>query len=329
LAEASFEARLAAAEQAKTDAETAAAQKAAAAEQAARTQQEEAQKRIDAANIEKAQALAKAQEVEAERDAVVNERVREVREALEKDKAESLAVFKATKDAETQKLSAELDTMKRQLEKQRAAELGEGAHIRLLDALKAEFPEDNIRRIPPGVSGADILHTVMRNGVTCGSILYESKNSTAWRDDYVTKLIQDQTAAHADHAILSTFKFPKDAAQVEIRDGVIIVNPARAVAIAQIIRKHLLHVHTLRLSKSERAEKMASLYDFMTCERYMVLTGRLDTESDALLGLQETDKKYHDNHWKKEALLIRSIQKVKAEIDTAVELIIGGSPESE
>ena len=169
----------------------------------------------------------------------------------------------------------------------------------------------------------------MRNGVTCGSILYESKNSTAWRDDYVTKLIQDQTAAHADHAILSTFKFPKDAAQVEIRDGVIIVNPARAVAIAQIIRKHLLHVHTLRLSKSERAEKMASLYDFMTCERYMVLTGRLDTESDALLGLQETDKKYHDNHWKKEALLIRSIQKVKAEIDTAVELIIGGSPESE
>jgi len=284
---------------------------------------------LDAANSEKAQAVAKAQKVEAERDAVVNERVREVREACDKDKADTLGAFKATKDAETQKLSAELDAIKRQLEKQRAAELGEGAHIQLLDALKAEFPEDNIRRIPPGVSGADILHMVMRNGIASGSILYESKNSTAWRDDYVTKLIRDQTAAHADHAILSTFKFPKDTSQVEIRDGVIIVNPARAVTIAQIIRKHLLHVHSLRLSKSERAEKMASLYDFMTSERYILLTGRLDTESDALLDLQETDKKYHDKHWKKEGLLIRSVQKVKSEIDTAVELIIGGSAESE
>jgi hypothetical protein len=168
----------------------------------------------------------------------------------------------------------------------------------------------------------------MRNGVACGSILYESKNSMAWRDDYVTKLVRDQTAAEADHAILSTFKFPKDADQVEIRDNVIIVRPARAVAIAKILRRHLLRVHTLRLSKSERQGKMAELYDFMTSERYGLLIGRLDTESEALLTLQETDKKYHDNHWKKEGLLVRSIQKVKGEIDTAVDLILGSNPET-
>jgi hypothetical protein len=62
----------------------------------------------------------------------------------------------------------------------------------------------------------------MRNGVACGSILYESKNSVQWRDDYVTKLLKDQTAAGADHAVLSTFKFPKDTDQIEIRDSVII-----------------------------------------------------------------------------------------------------------
>jgi hypothetical protein len=67
----------------------------------------------------------------------------------------------------------------------------------------------------------------------------------------------------------------------------------------------------------------------MTSERYSLLTGRLDTESDALLELQEADKKYHDRHWQKEGLLVRSMQKVKGEIDIAVELIIGGSPESE
>jgi hypothetical protein len=110
---------------------------------------------------------------------------------------------------------------------------------------------------------------------------------------------------------------------------VIIVKPARAVAIAKMLRRHLLHVHTLRLSKSERQGKMAELYDFMTSERYALLAGRLDTESEALLTLQEADNKFHDNHWKKEGLLIRSIQKVKAEIDTSLDLIIGGSSETE
>jgi hypothetical protein len=210
------------------------------------------------------------------------------------------------------------------VEQRRAAELGEGAHIQLLDALKAEFPGDDIRRVPPGVSGADILHTVIRNGISCGAILYESKNSTAWRDDYVTKLIRDQTAARADHAILATFRFPKDTSQVAIRDSVVIVNPARAVAIAHMIRKHLLQVHTLRLSKAERMEKMAALYDFMTSERCTLLLGCIDSDAEALLDLQAAEKTFHDNHWKKQGLRYRSIQKAKSDLDIEVGAIVGG-----
>jgi hypothetical protein len=319
------EARISAAERAKVDAEKAKVD----AEQAAQARQEETQEQLEAANNEKDEALAKVRQVEAERYAMVEARVREVREAMEKDKAGALAKKDSESDEKTRKLLEQVHSLERKLEEKRADELGEGAHIQLLDALKEEFPEDHIRRIPAGASGADILHTVMRNGVASGSILFESKNSMAWRDDYVTKLVKDQTAAEADHAVLSTFKFPNDTDQVEIRDSVIIVKPARAVAIAKILRKHLLHVHTLRLSKNERQGKMAELYDFITSERFALLAGRLDTESEALLTLQEGDKKYHDNHWKKEGLLIRSIQKVKAEIDTTVDLIIGGDPETE
>jgi hypothetical protein len=312
------------AEKAKADTETGAAQKVAAAEQAIKAWQKEAQKQLEAANSTKTQALAKVQQIEAERDAVVEARVREVREAMEKDKVDALAAFRATKDAEKQKLIAELDALKRQQEKQQAAELGEGAHIQLLDTLKAEFPGDNIRRIRPGVSGADILHTVMRNGITSGSILWESKNSTAWRDDYVTKLIRDQTAARADQAVLSTFKFPAGTSQVAIRDGVVIVNPARAVVIAHMIRSNLLRIHTLRLSKAERMEKMAALYDFMTSERCALLLNRIDSDPEALLELQVAEKTFHDNHWKKQALRYKSIQKAKADLDIEVGAIIGG-----
>jgi len=86
----------------------------------------------------------------------------------------------------------------------------------------------------------------MRNGVACGSILYESKNSTRWRDEWVSKLNRDQTAVEANHAILSTFKFKTDKAQVDVRDGVIIVNPAkdlrklRAILPDPVAREHFL-----------------------------------------------------------------------------------------
>jgi hypothetical protein len=313
LAEAGFTTRLEAAEKARADAEKAKAD----AEQAAKDRQEESQKQLEAAN-------AKVREVEAQRDSAMEARAREVREAMERDKADALAAFRATKDAETQKLIAELDALKRQQEKQRAAELREGAHIKLLDALKAEFPSDDIRRIQPGVSGADILHTVMRNGIESGSILWESKNSTGWRDEYVTKLIRDQTAARADHAVLSTLKFPRDTAQVAIRDGVVIVNPMRAVVIAHIIRSHLLLIHTLRLSKAQRMEKMAALYDFMTSERCALLLNRIDSDAEALLDLQVSEKKFHDKHWERQALRYKSIQKAKADLDVEIGAIIGG-----
>jgi hypothetical protein len=245
-------------------------------------------------------------------------------------KAEALAKKDSENDEKTRKLLEQVQSLERKLEERRASDLGEGAHIQLFDALKEEFPDDHIRRISPGVSGADILHTVMKRGVACGSILYESKNAMQWRDEYVTKLVRDQTAAGADHAVLATFKFPKDTAQVEIREeGVIVVNPARAVAVAQLLRTNLLHVHTLRLSKSERQEKMAELYDFMTSKQFGLLMSRLDTHSDALLALQEKDRKYHERHWQDEGTLIRSVQKVKGDIATAVELIIGGSPQPE
>ena len=331
LGEAGFEARITAAEKAKaeaekakTDAEIAAAQKVAVAEQAAKARQEEAQKQLEAANTEKAGALAKVKEVEAERDAAIETRVREVREAMEKHEGEALAKKDFENDEKTRKLLVQVQTLERKLEEKRPDELGEGAHIQLLDALRAEFPGDDIRRIRPGVSGADILHTVMRNGMACGSILWESKNSMGWQYDYVTKLIRDQTAARADHAILSTFKFPAGTSQVAIFDGVVIVNPARAVAIAHMIRTHLLLVHTLRLSKAERMEKMAALYDFMTSPQCALLLGRIDSDAEALLDLQVAEKKFHDKHWEKQALRYKSIQKAKADLDIEVGAIIGG-----
>jgi hypothetical protein len=315
--------KLAAAERAKADTEAAAQKRIAALEQAATARDSEWQEKLAITEREKQGAVVQYESLKANQDRFVSERVQEVREALEKANANALGAEKAKHFAETQKLRDQLGDVTRRLEKKTADELGEGAEVDLFEELKAEFNNDRIERVGKGVSGADIIHTVIHNSRECGRIIYDSKNSTAWREDYVSKLAQDQTAAKADHAILSTFKFPQGARQVTMRNGVIIVNPARAVDIAQIIRRELVLVHTLRLSKSERAQKMAALFDFITSQPCRNLLDRIESLADAGLKLQEKEMKAHQAHWKQEGLLFKSIQKVKAELETEVDAIIG------
>lgn len=281
------------------------------------------QEKCDAADREKQAAVAQAEALKAEHDKVVNERVQEVRAAMEKDKTEALGAEKAKHFEEKQKLTGKLEDLARQLEKKTADELGEGAEIDLLEALRAEFEGDRFEHVGKGNAGPDIIHTVMHNGRECGRIIYDSKNSAAWRNDYVSKLLRDQTATKAEHAVLCTLKFPAEARQIELRDGVIIVNPARALALVHILRKHVAVVHTLRLSKAEREKKMAALYDFITSERCVHLLARIGSHTESLLTLQEKEIKAHESHWKQEGLLLRSIQKVKAELETEIDCIIG------
>src|ERR1700739_3327026 len=62
-------------------------------------------------------------------------------------------------------------------------------------------------------------HVVMFRGKECGTILYDSKNHNQFRTDHVSKLRADQLSAKADHAILSTHKFPQGTRQLHFQAG--------------------------------------------------------------------------------------------------------------
>jgi hypothetical protein len=253
----------------------------------------------------------------------LDERIQAAREALEADKTNSLNAANAKHFEDTQKLSAKLEDLARQLEKKTANELGEGAEIDLFEALKDEFGGDRIKRVGKGAAGADIIHKIIHNDKVCGKIVYDSKNRNAWRNEYVTKLRDDQVAEKAEHAILAALKFPSDQRQLCIQDGVIIANPARVVALVQMIRRHVVQVHTLRLSNTERAKKTADLYEFIRSERCTQLFERIDGHAESLFKLQEQDKKAHDATWNRQSTLYRGIQKTCGELSSEIDRIIG------
>jgi hypothetical protein len=255
-------------------------------------------------------------------DGVLKTRLREQREALEKATIEAINAEKAQAFAERQKLETRLAQLQRQVAQTAAGELGEGAEVNLYDQLREEFPGDRIVRVKTGQPGADIVHTVIENDRACGRIVYDSKGRGAWRNSYVSQLLDDKIAAKADHAVLVTRVFPAGQAQLCIQDGVIIANPARAVALAQVIRKHVVQLATLRLTDEVRAESTAHLYDFITSDRCRDLLEQIGTVSDKLLDLDVKEHRAHTATWKQRGHLIREIQQARGTLITEIDLIV-------
>lgn len=249
-------------------------------------------------------------------------RLREQRDALEKDKLKAVNSEKAKAFTERQKMDEKLQLLQRQLQKKTADELGEGAELDLFEELKAAFPTDEIKRVKRGEAGADIIHTIVEKKRTCGSIVYDSKNRAAWRNHYVTKLRRDQLAAKADHAVLASHAFPAGARQVHVQDGVILANPARVLVLAEILRSQVVQLATTRLGQQARVQKVARLYEFITSDHCTQLFGQIDSLTDAMLELEVKEKKAHDATWKHRGELIRSVQQARADLVSEIDLII-------
>jgi hypothetical protein len=287
----------------------------------------EKDKALTEAQTKSAEAEGKLAQLSEQHELALKQQLDAQRDILEKSKDDAVNAANAKAFEETQKLQNQVNDLKRTLDKKTADELGEGAEIDLYEALKAEFPGDRIERICKGTAGGDVHHVVLHNGRECGTIIYDSKNHKRFLNDHVTKLAQDQLAARAEHAILSTHKFPQGTRQLHMQDGVLLANPARVVAVVTLIRQHMLQTHTLRMSSAERENKTAALYDFITSERCTQLLGRVDTLTDDLLEQQVKEKKWHEAAWKKEGEAIRSIQKAKAELSNEICSIIGTAPD--
>ncbi len=279
--------------------------------------------KLDEAEKAKRAAERQLETIKKSQQALLTQRLQEQRSALEKDKADAVNTERSKMFKEKLKLEEKLQLMQRQLQSKTADELGEGAEINLFEALRDKFPQDEVTRVGKGKEGADIIHKITDGHRACGFIVYDSKNRNAWRNEYVSKLRRDQLAAKADHAVLATQVFPAGARQLHIQDGVIVSNPARILVIVEMLRKHMIQIHTLQLSTESRNEKMATLYDFITSDRCTQLLDQIETQTDDMLEIDVKEKKTHDATWQRRGELIRSVQRVRLELSSEIDRIVG------
>jgi hypothetical protein len=320
--------------QARTEMAAAAEQAVAAARSEARAQAETAatarladmQARLAQAEQARADAAGLVAALKAEQQAAVEKRVAEIAETLTRQKEDLQREKEVAILAEKQKvlkLTSELADLQRKLEGKSAHELGEGSEVDLFEQLRSAFAGDRIQRVPKGVNGADVIHEVVHNGRTCGKIVYDAKNRDAWQNNFAVKLNADKLTQGADHAILSSNKFPRDKREIHLQDGVIVAAPARVLAIVEILRDQLIRLHELRVSNEQRDSKTEEIYAFITSEHCRQLIGQVETQAGKMLELDAREVEAHRRVWDQRKKLIHAVQKARGDLSFEIDRIIG------
>jgi hypothetical protein len=110
---------------------------------------------------------------------------------------------------------------------------------------------------------------------------------------------------------------------LEVREGVIIANPARVLMVVEILRSHVIQASSLRIAGKERDGKTAALYSYITSERFWQHLKSIDGCADKMLDIDAGEKKAHEAVWEKRGRLIKSAQKSYGNVRADIERIIG------
>ena len=126
-----------------------------------------------------------------------------------------------------------IEELKRKSEQGSMQLQGESQEVLLEEIIKENFPFDLITEVGKGVEGADCIQTVRNNiGVTCGKIIYESKRTKGWSNNWIDKLKADKRNTGADVAILVTQNFPKGMERFGEKEGIWVCNFSEVGSVA-------------------------------------------------------------------------------------------------
>ena len=246
----------------------------------------------------------------------------EARQIFAKERDQALLRKDADLRREREGFQKKIKELERQVEKKTSNDLGEGAEIDLYESLREAFPDDRIERIKKGQPGADIDHEVLYKGISCGRILYDSKNRDAWQNAFAIKLHDDKINQKAEHAILSTTVFPSGKKELCIEDDVIVTNPARVVHLVSMLREGMVKMQVRGLSLQERSGKVNQLYQFITSDRCSQLFAEATRLTDDIQELDVQEVSEHQKTWKNRGRLTSRLRNIVGEIDTEIYAIV-------
>jgi hypothetical protein len=157
-----------------------------------------------------------------------------------------------------------VEEMKRKSEQGSMQLQGEVQELALEQLLAHSFPFDIVSEVGKGVKGADCIQTVRNSfGQECGKIIFESKRTKDFSQEWIEKLKADMRALGADVAVLVTQAMPKDMDCFGEKDGVWICSFSEVKALIHVLRDLVIKVYGASKSQENKGDKMTLLYNYL------------------------------------------------------------------
>lgn len=184
------------------------------------------------------------------------------------------------------------DTKKALSEAQRKAQQGsmqtqgEVMELALEEILKSNFPHDEIQPVPKGINGADVIQIVHTNtGQECGSIVWESKQTKAWTEDWVQKLKDDGRNIKGSLLVLVSEALPKNVKNFGFYKGIWVSNFASILGLTTALRSQLISTAKVLTAQSGKEEKKDILYDYLCSPTF---ASRIESIAENFLSMKNT-----------------------------------------
>jgi hypothetical protein len=157
-----------------------------------------------------------------------------------------------------------VDQMKQKAEQGSMQLQGEVQELMLEELLGNTFPFDTIEEVGKGVKGADCIQIIRnRLGSEAGKIIYESKRTKDFSNEWIDKLKANMRSSGADIAVIVTQALPKDIERFGEKEGVYICTFGEVRSVAAILRNALLKIFEVKKSQQNQGDKMVMLYDYL------------------------------------------------------------------
>lgn len=147
---------------------------------------------------------------------------------------------------------------------------GEVQELDLEEDLKKIFISDDINPVGKGVRGADIIQVVKTDrGNTCGTIIWESKRTKNWTDEWVSKLKEDLRSSKSDIAILITSVLPKEINKgFGYYQGIWVAEIKFAIPLAETMRQRLIDIAREKFINQNQAGKKDMLFSYIASNEF-------------------------------------------------------------
>ena len=234
-----------------------------------------------------------------EKEKEFSEKLKEEKLKIKKqsDEASALKIKELEKQLEDQKELAE--EMKRKAEQGSMQLQGEIQELAIEEILTTMFKFDIISEVPKGVKGADVIQKVVnKTGMECGTILYESKRTKSFSQDWVKKLKADAVSTKADICIIITEALPEGIDKIGQIDGVWVCSYNDFKGLVLVLRESLIKINEAYSSQTNKGEKMQMLYDYLTSNEFMLQVSAIIEGFTDLHNSYTKEKRAMERIWK-------------------------------